>query len=144
MQRTAWLDNFISVYRDLNTDNLSTLSTIYHPRVVFIDPLHRSDGVKALIDSFQHSYTNITHCNFAIEHVFHNGNEAAVYWTMTFNHNTLNNRKPVSVAGHSHLKAEDDLIIFHRDYLDVGSMIYEHVPVLGPFVKMIKTRAVKR
>lgn len=143
MERTVWVDKFIDVYRNLRTDNLSTLSTIYHTNVEFIDPLHRADGLEALLSSFNYSYTNILECVFEIEHVFQTDNEAAVYWTMTFSHKTLNNKKPISVAGHSHLKAEGDLITFHRDYLDVGAMIYEHVPLLGLVVKSIKKRAVK-
>lgn len=143
MHQTDWLDNFIDVYRKLNTENLLTLLSIYHPKVVFIDPLHRVDGLQALIASFQRSYTNIIECSFKIEHVFQAENEAAIYWTMTFTHKTLNNKQPIAVTGHSHIKEENNLVIFHRDYLDVGSMIYEHVPLLGSVVKMVKTKAVK-
>ncbi|WED29763.1 nuclear transport factor 2 family protein [Vibrio sp. DW001] len=141
MQRSLWLQKFVDVYSELGTDNLITLQSIYHPAVTFIDPLHRVDGVKDLIDSFESSYTNIIQCDFVIQHVFESDNEAAVYWNMTFRHKSLNGKKPISVIGHSHLKAQDNLVIFHRDYLDAGAMIYEHVPFIGAFVKIIKQRA---
>lgn len=143
MQRSLWLQSFISVYSNLGTDNLTTLQSIYHPDVTFIDPLHRVDGLTELLDSFKSSYTNIIQCDFVIQHVFESENEAAVYWDMTFRHKSLNGKQPITVLGHSHLKEKDGLVIFHRDYLDVGSMIYEHVPVLGALVKTIKQRAVK-
>lgn len=143
MQRSLWLQSFISVYSNLGTDNLTTLQTIYHPDVTFIDPLHRVDGLTELLDSFKSSYTNIIQCDFVIQHVFQSENEAAVYWDMTFRHKSLNGKQDITVLGHSHLKEKDGLVIFHRDYLDVGSMIYEHVPVLGALVKTIKQRAVK-
>ncbi|MDV7104902.1 nuclear transport factor 2 family protein [Vibrio sp. TH_r3] len=141
MQRSLWLKKFINVYSELRTDNLATLQTIYHPDVTFIDPLHQVNGIHALLDSFDSSYSNISYCDFVIDHVMQSDEEAAVYWTMTFQHKNLNGHKPVSVEGHSHLKVQDDLIIFHRDYLDVGAMIYEHVPLIGFLVKTIKQRA---
>ncbi|MGC9493541.1 nuclear transport factor 2 family protein [Vibrio genomosp. F10] len=143
MQRSLWLQKFIDVYRELGTDNLSTLESIYHPNVVFIDPLHKVEGVQDLIASFDRSYTNIISCEFHIKHAFESESEAAVYWTMTFRHKSLNKQEPISVQGHSHLKSDNDVVTFHRDYLDVGAMIYEHVPLLGPVVKKLKHRAGK-
>ncbi|MCK6264217.1 nuclear transport factor 2 family protein [Vibrio sp. ZSDE26] len=141
MEQSLWLEKFINVYQELGTENLTSLSTIYHPRITFIDPLHKAEGLKALIDRFHFSYENILQCDFAIDHVFQSNNEAAVYWTMTFRHTSLNGKQPIIVNGHSHLRAEDGLVIFHRDYLDVGAMIYEHVPFLGIAVKKLKQRA---
>lgn len=141
MQRAQWLEKFVQVYSTLGTDNLTTLESIYHPDVTFVDPLHKVEGYSALLDSFQQSYSNILQCDFYIEHLLESGNEASVYWTMEFRHKKLNGGEPVSVEGHSHLKAQDDLVIYHRDYLDVGAMIYEHVPLLGFMVKAVKRKA---
>jgi hypothetical protein len=41
--------------------------------------------------------------------------------------------------GVSHLKF-DDLVYFRRDYYDVGSMLYEHIPVLEGFVSGFRKR----
>ncbi|MCG7497871.1 nuclear transport factor 2 family protein [Vibrio sp. Of7-15] len=143
MVSSLWLKKFIEIYSELRTDNLQTLESIYHPDVVFIDPLHRVEGFASLLASFKNSYTNILQCTFVIDHVFESGDEASVYWSMTFSHEKLNGKKPITVVGHSHLKARHDLVIFHRDYLDVGAMIYEHVPLLGVVIKSIKTKAGK-
>ena len=63
-------------------------------------------------------------------------------WTMTLTAEGLNGGEPVSVIGISHLTFDEktDLVIYHRDYFDMGAFIYEQVPVLGSIVRMIKRK----
>ena len=37
-------------------------------------------------------------------------------------------------------KSEDGKVIYQRDFLDVGAMIYEHVPLLGKVIRYLKQR----
>jgi len=37
----------------------------------------------------------------------------------------------------SHLKFADGKVISHRDYFDLGEMLYEHIPLLGGVIKSI-------
>ncbi len=141
MQRSLWLQNFIDVYSELGKNNLTSLESVYHPNVTFIDPLHQVEGFPSLLESFQRSYQNIHECDFVIDNVFEAEQQAAVYWTMTFTHKNLNGSNPVTVIGHSHLRAFQQKVVFHQDYLDVGAMLYEHVPVVGLLIKSIKNRA---
>lgn len=141
MINSLWLQRFIQVYSELGTDNLESLITVYHPEVEFIDPLHHVSGRDELMAYFDQLYTQIIGCQFVVEHVIASENEAAIYWTMTFSHSQLNGKAPVSVQGHSHLKASQEQIIYHRDYLDVGAMLYEHIPILGKVIRGIKRRA---
>jgi limonene-1,2-epoxide hydrolase len=117
------------------------LKTVYHPDIEFQDPLHHVSGIVALTHYFENLYTQVTSCYFHIEHTFEVKDEASVYWTMQFAHKQLNGQKPIEVQGHSHIKMLDNQVVYHRDYLDVGSMLYEHIPVLGCAVKSIKKRA---
>ncbi|MCL9782365.1 nuclear transport factor 2 family protein [Vibrio sp. S4M6] len=140
MGSSSWLQNFIRVYSELGTDNLGSLIEVYHPNVQFIDPMHQLNGRDALVSYFDQLYSKILSCHFVIEHVIESNNEAAVYWTMTFRHFQLNKKAPITIQGHSHLKASEEQVIYHRDYLDVGAMLYEHVPLLGKLIRSIKHR----
>ena len=51
--------------------------------------------------------------------------------------------KYINVDGITQLKVVDDIIVYHKDYYDLGEMVYEHIPLLGYFVKKIKTRLAK-
>lgn len=37
----------------------------------------------------------------------------------------------------------DDIIVYYKDYYDLGEMVYEYIFLLGYFVKKIKIRLVK-
>lgn len=141
MASTLWLDNFITTYSKLGTNNLHLLKEVYHQDIEFIDPMHHLQGLDELLNYFDELYTQVSHCQFAIEEVLEAESEAAIYWSMTFCHQKLNKKQPVKIHGHSHIKSQDDKVIFHRDYLDLGAMLYEHIPVLGSVIKSLKKRA---
>ncbi|WP_371188629.1 nuclear transport factor 2 family protein [Thalassotalea maritima] len=136
-----WLQHFIDVYQRLGTDNLHLLREIYHPQVKFADPMHELSGFSELQRYFEGLYTNLSSCDFKVTHTIVEGNQAAIYWLMTYTHNKLNGGKPVSVEGHSHLRERDGKVAYHRDYVDLGAMIYEQIPMVGKLIHLIKRRA---
>lgn len=137
-----WLEKFIEVYQKLDTDNLALLKSIYASDIEFSDPLHEISGFTALEAYFSHLYSNLTHCRFNVEEVFFQDDNAALYWVMTFCHPKLNKGRAIRVEGHSKLKGTNDKVFYHRDYLDVGAMLYEHIPFLGKCVKLVKRRTI--
>ncbi len=136
-----WLSNFVSIYQTLATNNLELLATIYHSDITFIDPLHHVEGFDDLYNYFNGLYQNLQTCEFVIEKVIFDGKEAAIYWTMTYQHKKLNKGELVSVSGSSHIQGKEDKVIYHRDYLDVGAMLYEQIPLFGKLTKWIKAKA---
>jgi hypothetical protein len=136
-----WLSNFVSIYQTLSTNNLDLLANIYHADVTFIDPMHKVEGLDDLFKYFESLYQNLASCSFEIEDIIAEGHEAAIYWKMTYQHAKLNKGKEVTVYGNSHIKGQNDKVIFHRDYLDLGQMLYEQLPIFGKLTKWIKTKA---
>jgi hypothetical protein len=141
--KPQWLVNFTDNYSQLSTDNLVLLENIYHKDITFIDPLHKIQGFENLKGYFYGLYENLTSCRFIIEHIFDKDNEAAVYWKMSYQHPKLNSGKMITVQGHSHIKGEHDKVIYHRDYLDAGAMLYEQLPIVGKIIQWIKAKAAK-
>lgn len=137
-----WLTNFVSVYQTLSTSNLALLETIYHNDITFIDPLHKVEGFEHLYQYFAGLYQNLLTCNFVIDNVIFNGEQAAIYWTMAYQHKQLNKGRVITVSGSSYIKGREDKVIYHRDYLDVGAMLYEQIPLFGKLTKWIKAKAV--
>jgi len=135
-----WLCKFQMIYQNLSKDNLLSLKDIYHDDIVFQDPLHKVEGLTDFIAYFENLYTHVTSCTFEITHIMNTSNEAAVYWEMRYQHPKLNSGKMILVTGHSHIKSEDGKVIYQRDFLDVGAMIYEHVPLLGKVIRYLKQR----
>jgi hypothetical protein len=39
---------------------------------------------------------------------------------------------------------QDNKVIYHRDYLDLGSMLYEQLPFIGKLISWLKVKAKKK
>ena len=103
--------------------------------------MHQLTGLEHLQHYFNNLYQQLSYCEFKIENVIEQNNEAAVYWQMSYQHPRLNAGKIVNVQGSSHIKGLNDKVIYHRDYLDLGAMLYEQLPLLGRIISWLKNRA---
>lgn len=134
----AALVNFIDLYsQNLAGKNMSIIEPVYCPSIEFIDPAHRVSGLEDLITYFNNMMANVSECRFAIHDVIEQEGSATISWTMHCAHPKLNGGKSYQVAGMSHL-CFDERIYYHRDYFDLGSMVYEHIPLLGTVVRKVK------
>jgi len=136
-----WLRIFVNTYQELSTDNLDLLEEIYHSDVTFVDPIHQIHGFDNLYVYFEKLYENLSSCHFTIDNMIFDNEQASIYWTMVYEHSTLNHGRKVTTNGCTHIKGSEGKVFYHRDYLDLGAMIYEQLPILGRVVKWIKKKA---
>ncbi|MDC0609510.1 nuclear transport factor 2 family protein [Vibrio sp.] len=134
------VEHFIKVYTELNRDNLDLVTSIYHPDIEFQDPAHKLNGLSALLGYFRELYSNVSSCQFNIFNVDIVEDKAYLMWEMTYSHPKLNHKKPITVQGASLIRFKDGLVIYHRDFLDLGAMLYEHIPLVGNVIKALKRR----
>ncbi|WP_421595602.1 nuclear transport factor 2 family protein [Rahnella sp. PD4] len=127
-------------YSYLDTSRLPQLSRIYHPQVVFIDPVSHYEGVDALEHYFAQLLKKVNYCRFEIQPPLVQGDEASLFWQMGFSHPALKKGQEMFLNGATHLRMNENRIIYQRDYYDLGAMLYEHVPVLGSAVRAVKAR----
>lgn len=142
------VENFISMYETLHKDNLHLLQPVYSDDVVFIDALHEVKGLPALEQYFAGMYGNLISSSIRITDVQcgqskDDSAEGVAYltWDMTYVHPDLANKKPITLDGVTKIKFKDK-VTYHRDYVDMGQMLYEHIPLLGSAIRYIKRRAV--
>ncbi|CAM4028123.1 nuclear transport factor 2 family protein [Vibrio neonatus] len=134
------IDSVADVYQKLTKETLSDLTQIYHQDVIFEDAVHKLNGWEALSLYFENLYQNVIDCRFEIESKHQTGEAGFIIWTMRLRHPKLKGGSEVAVKGISHLQFSDGKIIHHRDYFDMGEMLYENLPILGSVVKAIKKR----
>ncbi len=135
------IDKFCRLYESLDKHNLEQLGVVYSNDINFVDALHNLHGLKQLNDYFAHLYANLLYCRFSIEQVIKEHGQASVIWTMEYAHPKINKAKAIVVNGCSYLKY-DEKIYYHRDFLDMGQMLYEHLPLLGGVIRTVKKRVV--
>ncbi|MCZ0751503.1 nuclear transport factor 2 family protein [Aeromonas enteropelogenes] len=135
------LARFVALYQQLDRQQLHRLSEVYADEVIFIDPAHRIEGLAALSDYFAALYQRLAYCRFVITSQQQQGRQAWLGWTMTFSHPRLRGGKPVTMEGATRLELDEEgKVCLHRDYFDLGAMLYEQLPLLGPLVRTIKGR----
>jgi limonene-1,2-epoxide hydrolase len=133
------VENFCLYYKEFNQDSIAGLDSIYDQNAVFEDPIGKVEGLNDLKRHFSKMMSNVSYCRFEITDVVANDGQAFITWTMSFAHPKLNGHKEITVTGVSEIKF-DERITYHRDYFDVGSMFYEHVPVLKNVIGLLKKR----
>lgn len=135
------LARFVALYQQLDRQQLHLLSEVYADEVIFIDPAHRIEGLAALSDYFAALYQRLAYCRFVITSQQQQERQAWLGWTMTFSHPRLRVGKPVTVEGATRLEFDEEgKVCLHRDYFDLGAMLYEQLPLLGSLVRTIKGR----
>lgn len=133
------MERFLEMYQKLSADNLETLQSVYRSDIRFIDPAHVIVGIDNLTAYFAALYKNIDSIDFSFRHPLLVESKGYISWEMTFSHRRLAGGKPIIIDGVTYLEFDDEgLVHYHRDYFDLGAMLYEHIPLLGYLVKSIK------
>jgi ketosteroid isomerase-like protein len=135
------MEKFFDVYRHLNSENLDTLAQIYSEEIIFIDPAHRISGLAQVKNYFGKLYSNLDSIEFDFVHHLRQKDVAYVQWRMVMSHPRLRKGNPVTVEGLSRLEFDaEEMVKVHRDYFDLGEMLYENLPLIGMVVTSIKKR----
>ena len=134
------IDRFELLYSNFDKQALNILNDVYSPNILFVDPVSEHRGLNAVHEYFANLVNNTKHCECTIINKLTTNENVVVMWKMQFSHPSIKSGALVEVDGISHLTIKDDRVTYHRDFYDMGQMIYEHLPLLGSVVKTIKKR----
>lgn len=137
------IDTFCSIYRDLTKISSEDLGQIYTTDVTFIDPIDKHEGLAEVKAYFDQLLSRAQSCQFEIFNVAAcepNADEVSYVLTWQMNLTLDKPNKSIQLQGTTLLKENDSGFYYHRDYYDLGEMIYEHIPLLGTVVRAIKRR----
>lgn len=130
-----------TLYNQFDGKNLDLLDKYYALDVSFCDPAFKIEGLDNLKKYYAHAYQHVTSIEFIFSDIVHADNKYCATWVMNIAINRLNGGRVYSVNGVSVLQFnKHGLIRYHRDYLDLGEMLYERIPMLGFIIRKIKAR----
>ena len=121
------------------------LEQVYSENIEFRDPLHSIHGLPSLRSYMDNMYGNVISCEFVFlaewinETAADGKGSACIKWDMIFSHRKLAGGKKIIVRGVSHIRF-GERIDYHEDVFDVGSMLYEHIPLMGKIILWLKGR----
>ncbi|RUO44015.1 nuclear transport factor 2 family protein [Aliidiomarina taiwanensis] len=135
------IDQVKAFYADMHASDFAVIDSLYAPDIVFKDAVQQVIGRSALKAYFHHGLGNAKRCSFHFEHVSVAANNAFLVWEMHLQHPSIGGGKDIYVPGASWLQFDPDtgLIKLHKDFCDLGGMVYEHLPVIGYLVRKVRS-----
>ncbi|TDO95849.1 nuclear transport factor 2 family protein [Marinomonas balearica] len=134
------VEKFKAFYEDVQHPQLEMIGELYAPSVRFKDPVHELQGIEFVHAYLMEMSANVEYGRFEYLDQLVDEDKAYIKWNMYFRHPKLGNEIH-EVRGMTQIQFTDR-IYFHEDVYDMGQLIYEHIPVMGTFVKMLKKRLV--
>ena len=134
------LEQFEALYRNLGMHSIPTLKDIYHSDVRFIDPVGEHSGIDEIEAYFANLLETTKSCEFTVYSIIEENDMAFARWQMKLQHPKLSGGKEIKLDGVSELVITDNKIKQQTDFYDMGTMIYEHIPVLGAAVRIVKRK----
>lgn len=129
-----------SAFNNFTGKNLESLNSFYSSDVLFMDPVVEVKGLERLKGYYSHAYENVKSIRFEFAETIQEGNRIGAAWTMRLSVSRLNGGKEYEVPGYSVFRFnEQGLVDYHRDYVDLGSMVYERLPIQGQIIRGIKS-----
>ncbi|WP_331347079.1 nuclear transport factor 2 family protein [Cellvibrio sp. UBA7661] len=130
-----------NLYQRFDKKILKTMPDVYSNDIQFRDPLHALNGLSNLTEYLSGMMDDLLECRFEFHHSMElpERGEALLFWTMHYRHKKLAGGKQLELTGNTHILFKDK-VYYHRDYFDAGSMLYEHLPVMGFAIRQIKKK----
>ena len=127
-------------YLSIGSENVANLESLYTPDIHFEDPSHAVQGKRSLMKYLHKQFSNLSKCSFKFHSSIASETDIFLTWTMFLNHPKLRGGDTIRVEGSSYLRTRNGKIYYHRDYFDMGAMLYEHLPLLGRIIQRLKQR----
>jgi limonene-1,2-epoxide hydrolase len=135
------LTQFKKMFNNLSSGNVCDIRDVYSDDVTFQDPFSKVEGIDELTEYFSSAYGKVISCQFDFSDPVINGPDVCIPWIMRLRHKRIRNGHQVNVDGISQLTIHGGKVTHHRDYFDVGQLLYENLPVLGKAIRWIRNQA---
>lgn len=133
------INKIVNAFNEFSPEKIEVLDQFYDSETVFQDPAVKLKGLNQLKKYYAAVYKNVKSIQFEFHDIQKTPTSYFAIWTMTLSASGLNSGKKFSVEGMSVLEFnKKELVTFHRDYVDLGAMVYEKLPVLGKLIKVVK------
>lgn len=132
--------NYVSFFENIKQDTLiEEYQKIFDINAKFKDPFNEVEGLDKIFDIFQDMYLKLDNPRFKVIEVVEQGNVAYLKWIFEFNFKKDSVQN--SFEGVSRVEFNDkQMAISHVDYWDSSENLYEKIPILSFFIKLVKRK----
>ncbi len=131
----------IKAFNEFNPEKHEILNSFYSADVLFQDPVVQVKGLDQLKKYYASAYKNVKSIEFKFHKIRQSDDFYFATWTMNLKASGLNSGQTYPVEGLSVIEFDShNLVKFHRDYVDLGAMVYEKLPFIGKLIRVIKSK----
>ena len=124
--------------------NTEVLEQFYSPSINYQDPISSIQGLENVKKLLTRTYKNVQSLRYSFFDFICESNKISASYELTIQIVSLNGNKPYLVKGTSVFHFDENgLVTKHRDYFDLGSMVYEKHPLTGSTIRAIKAALAK-
>ncbi|MGZ8294826.1 MAG: nuclear transport factor 2 family protein [Telluria sp.] len=144
MSGSPELARLVDFYETIDAATLhGRLPSVYAREARFKDPFNEVQGHAAIAGIFVHMFHQVDRPGFHVITGIQQGRDAFVTWEFRFRMKRYS-KEIQCIRGASHIVFDDaGLVQTHRDYWDAAEELYEKIPVIGAFMKMLKRAAAR-
>ena len=137
-----YAETIISFFNNLDKTCMDLVPQFYAENATFQDPVVVLRSADQITKYYEGLYQNVENISFTFGEIIESEELVSAPWTMHLKCKKLNSNKPFSMPGVSCFKFDSisGKVIYQRDYFDMGAFIYEHVPILGTVIRVIKNK----
>lgn len=131
------LTEFKNWYETLSENSLKNIEQYYSADIFFKDPFNEIKGISKLEIIFLEMFDQLDEPRFQIIDIVQQEEQVFLTWNFFFTYS----KKAYSIHGSSHLKLNDTgLVIYHRDYWDVGEELLLKIPFIGSVYGILRKK----
>ena len=141
MKQPTAFQQYLDCFAELTPTSLhSKLAPLLHDQIEFKDPFNHARNKADTLAIFEHMFATVHHPKFEILHACQEGRTGYVHWRFSFY--ASHKAKEASVLqGLSQIEMDDNgTICKHIDYWDPAEQIYQHLPLIGSVLKLIRRK----
>lgn len=134
------IKNYSQFFENIDKDtSISAYENFIDLNAKFSDPFHKIEGLHNIYQVFQKMYKNLDNPRFEVLESLEDKNIGYIKWK--FKYSFKNEKKEREFTGVSRVVFNsDDKAILHEDFWDAAENIYEHIPFVKYFIKIVKQK----
>ncbi|MCE7066972.1 nuclear transport factor 2 family protein [Dyadobacter sp. CY326] len=134
------IDKFKMHFNRLPDENAALLEEIYESDAHFQDPIRTLKGIVEIHTYLQKFNANVRRGGYKFTQQSIRNDRAYLSWELDLEYKIP--QKRIAVSGITVLLIGEK-VISQRNYYDAGAFFYEHLPLIGPFIRYIKRKLLK-
>lgn len=136
---------YASFFETININTkIEEYEKVFDKDAKFKDPFNEVVGIEKIYNIFQDMYEKLDNPKFKIKEIIEQKNIAYLKWEFIFSFK--NSKKIESFEGVSRIEFKQNeegwnkKVVSHIDYWDSSENLYEKIPILSFFIKLIKRK----